>query len=134
MVDPKLLEQLKTASVNERIAVLEMLVQSLKSDIKPSADTSVETTIASQRPAFGFMKATGAILGDVAAPVPLQNAWEVLQWNSANFGSSKTPPILMQDKNWSKWAFQKTRSFWGCTLPISVHTSAMVLLKGKIPR
>lgn len=69
MVDPKLLEQLKTASVNERIAVLEML-QSLKSDIKPSADTLVETTIASQRPAFGFMKATGAILGDVAAPVP----------------------------------------------------------------
>ena len=68
MVDPKLLEQLKTASVNERIAVLEML-QSLKSDIKPSADTLVETTIASQRPAFGFMKTTGAILGDVVAPV-----------------------------------------------------------------
>lgn len=79
MVDPKLLEQLKTASVNERIAVLEMLVQSLKSDIKPSADTSVETTIASQRPAFGFMKATGAILGDIVAPVLLQNAWKVLQ-------------------------------------------------------
>lgn len=79
MVDPKLLEQLKTASVNERIAVLEMLVQSLKSDIKPDADTSVETTIASQRPAFGFMKTTGAILGDVVAPVLPQNAWKVLQ-------------------------------------------------------
>ena len=79
MVDPKLLEQLKTASVNERIAVLEMLVQSLKSDIKPGADTLVETTIASQRPAFGFMKTTGAILGDVVAPVLPENAWEVLQ-------------------------------------------------------
>ena len=79
MVDPKLLEQLKTASVNERIAVLEMLVQSLKSDIKPGADTSVETTIASQRPAFGFMKTTGAILGDVAAPVLPESAWELLQ-------------------------------------------------------
>ena len=78
MVDPKLLEQLKTASVNERIAVLEML-QSLKSDIKPSADTLVETTIASQRPAFGFMKTTGAILGDVAAPVLPESAWKGLQ-------------------------------------------------------
>ena len=79
MIDPNLLEQLKTASVGDRIAVLEMLVQSLKSDIKSGADTSVETTIASHRPAFGFMKATGAILGDVVAPVLPENAWEVLQ-------------------------------------------------------
>ena len=79
MIDPNLLEQLKTASVGDRIAVLEMLVQSLKSDIKTGADTSVETTIASQRPAFGFMKTTGAILGDVVAPVLPENAWEVLQ-------------------------------------------------------
>ena len=79
MIDPNLLEQLKTASAGDRIAVLEMLVQSLKSDIKPDADTSVKTTIASQRPAFGFMKTTGAILGDVVAPVLPENAWEVLQ-------------------------------------------------------
>ena len=79
MIDPNLLEQLKTASVGDRIAVLEMLVQSLKSDIKTGADTSVETAIASHRPAFGFMKATGAILGDVVAPVLPENAWEVLQ-------------------------------------------------------
>ena len=39
MIDPNLLEQLKTASVGDRIAVLEMLVQSLKSDIKTGADT-----------------------------------------------------------------------------------------------
>ena len=79
MIEPKLLEQLQAASAGDRIAVLEMLVQSLKSDIKTGADTSVETTIASQRPAFGFMKATGAILGDVVAPVLPENAWEVLQ-------------------------------------------------------
>ena len=79
MIDPNLLEQLKAASAGDRIAVLEMLVQSLKSDIKPSADTSIETTISSQRPAFGFMKTTGAILGDVVAPVLPENAWEVLQ-------------------------------------------------------
>ena len=79
MIDPNLLEQLKTASAGDRIAVLEMLVQSLKSDIKTGADTSVKTTIASHRPAFGFMKATGAILGDVVAPVLPENTWEVLQ-------------------------------------------------------
>ena len=79
MIDPNLLEQLKTASVGDRIAVLEMLVQSLKSDIKTGADTSVETAIASHRPAFGFMKTTGAILGDVVAPVLPENTWEVLQ-------------------------------------------------------
>ena len=79
MIDPNLLEQLKAASAGDRIAVLEMLVQSLKSDIKTGADTSVETAIASHRPAFGFMKTTGAILGDVVAPVLPENAWEVLQ-------------------------------------------------------
>lgn len=79
MVDPELLEQLKTASVGDRLAVIEMLVQSLKGDIRPGADTSVETAIASQRPAFGFMRTTGAILGDVITPVLPESTWEVLQ-------------------------------------------------------
>ncbi|WP_432813357.1 hypothetical protein [Pantanalinema sp. GBBB05] len=79
MIDPELLEQLKTASVDDRIAVIEMLVQSLKSAIRLGADTSVETAIASQRPAFGFMKDTGAILGDVITPVLPESNWEVLQ-------------------------------------------------------
>lgn len=79
MIDPELLEQLKTASVDDRIAVIEMLVQSLKSVIRLGADTSVETAIASQRPAFGFMKDTGAILGDVITPVLPESNWEVLQ-------------------------------------------------------
>jgi len=79
MIDPKLLEQLKTASVGDRLAVIEMLVQSLKSDIRPGAETSDENAIASQRPAFGFMKHTGAILGDVITPVLPESTWEVLQ-------------------------------------------------------
>ena len=79
MVDPKLLEQLKTAPVDERIAVIEMLVQSLKSDINPGVDPSLETTTDSHRPIFGFMKETGAILGDVTTPVLPETAWEVLQ-------------------------------------------------------
>jgi hypothetical protein len=79
MVDPKLLEQLKTASVDERLAVIEMLVQSLKRDINSSVAPSLETTTESHRPTFGFMKETGAILGDVITPVLPETAWEVLQ-------------------------------------------------------
>lgn len=79
MIDPNLLEQLKAASVGDRIAVLEMLVQSLKSDINPGVDPSLETTTDSHRPTFGFMKETGAILGDVITPVLPETAWEVLQ-------------------------------------------------------
>lgn len=78
MVDPKLLEKLKTASVDERLAVIEMLVQSLKRDINPGVTPSLETTD-SHRPTFGFMKETGAILGDVITPVLPETAWEVLQ-------------------------------------------------------
>lgn len=79
MIDPTLLEQLKTASVGDRIAVIEMLVQSLKGDIRPGADTLDKPAIASQRPAFGFMKNTGVILGDVITPVLPESTWEVLQ-------------------------------------------------------
>ena len=79
MIDPKLLEQLKTASVGDRIAVIEMLVQSLKSDINPGAAPVLETTTKLQRPVFGFMKDTGNILGDVIAPILPESTWEVLQ-------------------------------------------------------
>lgn len=79
MVDPELLEKLKTASVGDRIAVIEMLVQSLKSDIKPGAAPLLETTTELQRPAFGFMQNTGTILGDIIAPVLPESTWEVLQ-------------------------------------------------------
>jgi len=77
MIDPELLEKLKTASVSDRIAALEMLVQSLKSDIKPDAAPS-EAATHLKRPAFGFMKDTGKILGDVVAPVLPENTWEAL--------------------------------------------------------
>jgi len=56
-----------------------MLVQSLKSDIKPGAAPVLETTTELQRPAFGFMQSTGTILGDIIAPVLPESTWEVLQ-------------------------------------------------------
>jgi len=65
--------------VGDRIAVIEMLVQSLKSDIKPGAAPVLETTTELQRPAFGFMQSTGTILGDIIAPVLPESTWEVLQ-------------------------------------------------------
>lgn len=79
MINPELLEQLKTASVGERIAVIEILVQSLKSDIRAGADSPLDIEGVSQRPAFGFMQDTGTILGDVIAPVLPESAWDVLQ-------------------------------------------------------
>ena len=78
MIDPESLEKLKTASVSDRIAVMEMLVQSLKSDIKTDAAPS-EAATHIKRPAFGFMKDTGKILGDVVAPVLPEDTWEALR-------------------------------------------------------
>lgn len=79
MIDAETLEKLQKASLQDRIAVIEMLVQSLKGDIKPDAVLSPEATTRLQRPAFGFMKDTGKILGDIVAPVLPENTWEALQ-------------------------------------------------------
>jgi sortase (surface protein transpeptidase) len=79
MINSDTLEQLKNASIEERISIIEMLAQSLKNDISKDATPQSESKIQSQRPSFGFMKDTGEILGDIIAPVLTENVWEVLQ-------------------------------------------------------
>lgn len=79
MVDSETLEKLQNASMEERITIIEVLLQSLKNDIKKNDSPQSESTSRPQRPAFGFMKDTGKILGDVVAPVLPENTWEVLQ-------------------------------------------------------
>jgi hypothetical protein len=74
MIDSETLEKLQKTSIEDRIAVIEALLQSLKADIRKD-----DTVIHSHRPDFGFMKDTGAILGDVVAPVLPENTWEALQ-------------------------------------------------------
>ncbi len=79
MIDDKTLEKLKTASIEERIVIIEAILKSLKSDIKKVAIPQAETVAGSQRPAFGFMSGTGKILGELVAPILPENTWEVLR-------------------------------------------------------
>lgn len=69
MIDDQALEKIQNASIEERIIIIEAILTSLKSDIKKQDNPQSELTPRSQRPAFGFMKDTGKILGDVVAPV-----------------------------------------------------------------
>ena len=79
MIDDQALEKLQNTSIEERIVIIEAILTSLKSDIKKEATLQSQPAPRSQRPAFGFMKDTGKILGDVVAPVLAEDAWEVLQ-------------------------------------------------------
>jgi hypothetical protein len=79
VIDSETLEKLQTASIEERITIIEVLLRSLKNDMPKDASPQFESTAHSQRPIFGFMKDTGKILGDVVAPVLPETAWEVLQ-------------------------------------------------------
>ena len=96
MLDADISNQLKEASIEERIRIIEMILRSLKQDLRASKVQSVATqrplrgtvrhyeepydsAARPQRPAFGFMKDTGTILGDVVSPVLPESDWEVLQ-------------------------------------------------------
>lgn len=67
MLDSESLEKLQGASIEERIAIIEVILQSLKNDIKDTSQTKPSSD--SQRPAFGAMKNSGQILGDLVAPI-----------------------------------------------------------------
>lgn len=77
MLDSETLAKLQNASVAERIALIEIILQSLKNDISPSSQPAPAAEF--QRPPFGFMKDSGRILGDVITPILPETAWDVLQ-------------------------------------------------------
>lgn len=79
MIDDQALEKLQNTSIEERIVIIEAILKSLKSDIKKEASPQSELAVRPQRQAFGFMKDTGKILGDVVAPVLAEDTWEVLR-------------------------------------------------------
>jgi len=79
MLDSETLEKLQNASIEERIAIIEVILRSLKFDLKKDKSSQTEAAVHPQRPAFGFMKDTGTILGDVVAPILPESTWEVLQ-------------------------------------------------------
>ncbi len=76
MIDLDTLGKIQNASIEERIVIIEAILTSVKSDIKKQASLQ---SVHSQRPAFGFMKDTGKILGDLVAPVLAEDTWEVLR-------------------------------------------------------
>lgn len=78
MIDSEILKKLQGFSIEDRISVIEAILGSLKNDIKQNDTPGSFTASHQQRPAFGFMKGTGKILGDVVAPILPENAWEVL--------------------------------------------------------
>jgi hypothetical protein len=79
MLDTTTIEKLNNTSIEERISIIEMLLGTLKNDLKKDSSHQAESEIKFQRPAFGFMKDTGKILGDVVSPILDENTWEVLQ-------------------------------------------------------
>jgi hypothetical protein len=78
-IDSETLEKLHHTSIEERIGLIEMLLGTLKNDLKKDTSHQPESEIKYQRPAFGFMKDTGQIIGDVLTPIGNENTWEVLQ-------------------------------------------------------
>ena len=79
MLDSETFEKLQNASIEDRITIIEVLLRSLKNDIKKNDSPQSDSTSRPQRPAFGFMKSKGKIIGDVVAPVLPENTWKVLQ-------------------------------------------------------
>jgi len=76
-----LLQELKKQSyklsTSDRLELITAIAQSLQKSREKSV---IETkTIQSQRPAFGVMKGSGEILGDIVAPVLSESTWEVLR-------------------------------------------------------
>ncbi len=79
MLDSETLEKLQNASIEERITIIEVILRSLKNDIKKNDSPQSKSTSRPQRPAFGFMKGTGKIISDVVAPIFPENTWKILQ-------------------------------------------------------
>jgi hypothetical protein len=77
-IDSETLEKLHNTSIEERISIIEMLLDTLKNDIRKDDSLQPESNLKTERPAFGFMKDTGKILDDVVEPVLPENIWEVL--------------------------------------------------------
>ena len=79
MLESEMLEKIQGSSIEERIAIIELLLQSLKNELTQKTADVVEVSEQSKRPAFGFMRDTGTILGDIVTPVLPENTWEILQ-------------------------------------------------------
>ena len=79
MLDSEVLEKMQQASIEERIRVIELLLQSLKQELVQKSESSAAPTEKTSRAPFGYMKGTISIHGDIVSPVVPESEWEVLQ-------------------------------------------------------
>ncbi len=78
MLLQELKEQSYKLSPSDRLELISAIAQSLQKSREMSVDIEPKP-IQNKRPAFGVMKGSGEILGDIVAPALPENAWEVLQ-------------------------------------------------------
>lgn len=74
----ELKEQSYKLSTSDRLELISALVQSLQNSHEILARNEHEA-FSHQRPAFGVMKGSGEILGDIVASALPESDWEVLQ-------------------------------------------------------
>ena len=79
MLESEILQKMQGASIEERIAIIELLLQSLKSELIQNRASQPASSDRAHRPTFGFMKDTGIIHGDIISPAVPESDWEVLQ-------------------------------------------------------
>jgi hypothetical protein len=79
MLESEILQKMQGASIEERIAIIELSLQSLKSELIQNRASQPASRDRSHRPTFGFMKDTGTIHGDITSPAVPESNWEVLQ-------------------------------------------------------
>jgi hypothetical protein len=84
MLLQELKEQSYKLSASDRLELIGELVRSLQNSVGQNSVDEISVNIdplsnQKQRPAFGVMKGSGEILGDIIAPVLPESLWEVLQ-------------------------------------------------------
>jgi hypothetical protein len=94
MNDSEMLEYVKGLSIEERLHIIEAIWQTINRDMRSEIASPVTSEAAplrgtvthyegpydsaaqTQRPAFGFMKDTGSIQGDIISPAVPESDWE----------------------------------------------------------
>ncbi|MEM6434740.1 MAG: DUF2281 domain-containing protein [Cyanobacteria bacterium P01_D01_bin.115] len=82
MIEPKTLQKLQNASIEDRIAIIEILLQSLKAEVTQNSAAQKDTKTERKRPGFGSMAGTGRILGDIVAPTSTPDSAKVPKFGS----------------------------------------------------
>jgi hypothetical protein len=97
MIDSEMLEYVKGLSIEERLHIIEAIWHTINRDMRSAIASPLASETAplrgtvnhyegpynsaaqSQRPAFGFMKDTGSIQGDIISPAVPESDWEALR-------------------------------------------------------